>query len=150
MNVAVTIFMVFFVFLMIWLGISTWYEFRYQLPFLKVREDYPEKNSWVVRVLLRFMIIGAQITGWTFLLLIFYDHLANTYEWNYENGIPSDFAQDLFFLLFKISIFTFFTTFSMTFAAISISPAILWLPFKMITGYRSKLRTKTLNEQQIK
>jgi hypothetical protein len=133
MDAAVVIVITLFSLLMVWLGISTYYEFRYQLPFLKVQEGYPEKKLRMARALLRFFLIGAQLAGWTFLLTIFYDYLETTFEWGYENGMRNIAAQDQLFL-FKIAGYSFCITMWLTFSAISTAPSILWLPFKMVMG----------------
>ncbi len=134
MNITITVVIVLFFLLMVWLGISTYYEFRYQLPFLKVPEGYSEKKLKIARLLLRSFLIGAQLAGWAFLLIILYGYLETTFEWNYENGMPSLAAQDLNSLLFKIGMYSFAITMWLTFSAISAAPSILWLPFKMIMG----------------
>ena len=49
---------------LIWFGIATIYEFKYQIPICKVKPDYAEWKLKSARFLFRVCLIGSQVAGW--------------------------------------------------------------------------------------
>lgn len=118
---------------LIWFGIATIYEFKYQIPFYKVKPDYAEWKLKSARFLLRVCLIGSQVAGWlslgvmVFVFLIYPGFMYSLEELHFDD---MNQVQEDALLLMKVYVYGFSIFYVLIMGAIVTFPVVLWAPYK--------------------